>query len=46
VSACSGSLTFHVINIRTDIEFVLFSGGFDVPCILKKAMSKGVRLIS
>lgn len=37
VSTCSGSLTFHVINIRTDIEFVFFSGGFDFPCILKKA---------
>ncbi|XP_061995360.1 probable inactive purple acid phosphatase 27 [Rosa rugosa] len=37
ISTCSGSLTFHVINIRTDIEFVLFSGGFEVPCILKKA---------
>ncbi|KAM5551965.1 hypothetical protein ABKV19_026704 [Rosa sericea] len=37
VSTCSGSLTFHVINIRTDIEFVLFSGGFELPCILKKA---------
>ncbi|KAL6130007.1 hypothetical protein ACLB2K_068389 [Fragaria x ananassa] len=37
VSTCSGSLTFHVINIRTDIEFVLFSGGFELPCILKRA---------
>ncbi|XP_050386634.1 probable inactive purple acid phosphatase 27 [Argentina anserina] len=37
VSTCSGSITFHVINIRTDIEFVLFSGGFELPCILKRA---------
>lgn len=37
VSTCSGSLTFHVINIRTDIEFILFSGGFELPCILKRA---------
>lgn len=37
VSTCGGSLSFHVINIRTDIEFVLFSGGFEAPCILKKS---------
>ncbi|XP_068328483.1 probable inactive purple acid phosphatase 27 [Pyrus communis] len=37
VSTCGGSLSFHVINIRTDIEFVLFSGGFEEPCILKKS---------
>ncbi|KAL9256382.1 putative inactive purple acid phosphatase 27 [Drosera capensis] len=35
VRTCAASVTFHVINIRTDIEFVLFSGGFDNPCILK-----------
>ncbi|KAJ4970322.1 hypothetical protein NE237_003421 [Protea cynaroides] len=34
VRTCNGSLTFHVINIRTDIEFVFFTNGFDVPCIL------------
>uniref|UniRef100_A0A2N9EUX1 Purple acid phosphatase n=1 Tax=Fagus sylvatica TaxID=28930 RepID=A0A2N9EUX1_FAGSY len=34
VATCSGSLTFHVINIRTNIEFVFFAGGFDTPCIL------------
>ncbi|KAJ4969952.1 hypothetical protein NE237_003051 [Protea cynaroides] len=34
VKTCNGSLTFHVINIRTDIEFVFFTNGFDVPCIL------------
>ncbi|KAJ4970201.1 hypothetical protein NE237_003300 [Protea cynaroides] len=37
VKSCSGSLTFHVINIRTPIEFVLFSGGFDTPCVLKRS---------
>ncbi|KAJ4972210.1 hypothetical protein NE237_005309 [Protea cynaroides] len=34
VKTCNGSLTFHVINIRTDIEFVFFTTGFDAPCIL------------
>ncbi|GAB2212652.1 hypothetical protein Droror1_Dr00020631 [Drosera rotundifolia] len=33
---CVSSITFHVINIRTDIEFVLFGGGFDHPCIMKR----------
>ncbi|KAI4333044.1 hypothetical protein L6164_017899 [Bauhinia variegata] len=36
-STCSGSLKFHVINIRTDIEFVFFSGGFATPCILTRS---------
>ncbi|KAB1227536.1 putative inactive purple acid phosphatase 1, partial [Morella rubra] len=34
VSTCSGSITFHVVNIRTDIEFVFFTGEFATPCIL------------
>uniref|UniRef100_A0A2N9EWZ4 Purple acid phosphatase n=1 Tax=Fagus sylvatica TaxID=28930 RepID=A0A2N9EWZ4_FAGSY len=37
VNTCSASLRFHVINIRTDIEFVFFAGGFDTPCILTRA---------
>ncbi|KAM7512382.1 hypothetical protein LguiB_011257 [Lonicera macranthoides] len=37
VSTCSASLKFHVINIRTDIEFVFFAGGFLTPCILKRS---------
>ncbi|KAF8396213.1 hypothetical protein HHK36_017826 [Tetracentron sinense] len=37
LTTCSASLTFHVINIRTDIEFVFFSGGFETPCILKRS---------
>uniref|UniRef100_A0A166HZH3 Purple acid phosphatase n=1 Tax=Daucus carota subsp. sativus TaxID=79200 RepID=A0A166HZH3_DAUCS len=37
VTTCSASLKFHVINIRTDIEFVFFSGGFLTPCILKRS---------
>ncbi|KAK1370470.1 Purple acid phosphatase [Heracleum sosnowskyi] len=37
VTTCSASLQFHVINIRTDIEFVFFSGGFVTPCILKRS---------
>lgn len=36
VTTCSGSVTFHVINIRSDIEFVFFSGGFLKPCVLKR----------
>jgi len=34
---CGASLSFHVINIRTDIEFVLFAGGFVTPCILRRS---------
>ncbi|XP_050234246.1 probable inactive purple acid phosphatase 27 [Mercurialis annua] len=34
---CSGTLNFHLINIRSDIEFVLFAGGFDAPCILARS---------
>ncbi|KAM6595142.1 hypothetical protein CsatA_002845 [Cannabis sativa] len=33
IATCSASVSFHVINIRTDIEFILFGGGFDTPCI-------------
>lgn len=36
IKTCTASLTFHVINIRTDIEFVLFDNGFAAPCILKR----------
>lgn len=34
---CSGSIKFHVINIRSDIEFVFFSGGFLDPCIVARS---------
>ena len=37
VTTCAGSLTFHAINIRTDIEFVFFAGGFKTPCILTRS---------
>ncbi|XP_044488172.1 probable inactive purple acid phosphatase 1 isoform X3 [Mangifera indica] len=37
VKSCSGSVTFHVINIRTDIEFVFFAAGFETPCILRRS---------
>ncbi|XP_059440767.1 probable inactive purple acid phosphatase 27 [Corylus avellana] len=37
VTSCTGKLTFHVINIRTDIEFVFFGGGFDTPCVLARS---------
>ncbi|KAH9774269.1 Purple acid phosphatase [Citrus sinensis] len=35
-TTCGGSIIFHVINIRTDIEFVFFAGGFATPCILSR----------
>ncbi|XP_072975240.1 probable inactive purple acid phosphatase 27 [Typha angustifolia] len=34
---CSGSVEFHVVNIRTDIEFIFFTGGFDAPCLLRRS---------
>ncbi|KAI0511728.1 hypothetical protein KFK09_012360 [Dendrobium nobile] len=37
VHSCSASVTFHVVNFRTDVEFVFFTGGFDAPCILKRS---------
>ncbi|XP_057818701.1 probable inactive purple acid phosphatase 27 [Cryptomeria japonica] len=39
IKTCSASITFNVINIRTDVEFVFFGGGFDTPCILKRSPS-------
>ena len=38
VNTCTASLTFHVVNIRTDIEFVFFAGAFDRPCILTRSI--------
>ncbi|KAL0435149.1 UNVERIFIED_CONTAM: hypothetical protein Sradi_0222800 [Sesamum radiatum] len=38
LTTCGAALSFHVINIRTDIEFVLFGGGFQTPCILKRSL--------
>ncbi len=35
VKTCNGSITFRIINIRTDVVFVLFTGGLDVPCVLE-----------
>ncbi|XP_076939504.1 putative inactive purple acid phosphatase 27 [Bidens hawaiensis] len=37
VTTCSASITFHVINIRTSIQFVFFGAGFQVPCVLAKS---------
>lgn len=37
VKTCSATISFHVINIRTDIQFVLFTGGFITPCILRRS---------
>ena len=31
---CSGSVSFRVINIRTDLSFVFFSGGLATPCVV------------
>ncbi|XP_030449227.1 probable inactive purple acid phosphatase 27 [Syzygium oleosum] len=39
VATCGATLTFHVVNIRTDIEFVLFTGGFVTPCMLNRSNS-------
>ncbi|OIW08782.1 hypothetical protein TanjilG_16363 [Lupinus angustifolius] len=38
VTTCSGSIKFHVINIRSDIEFVFFSGGFLKPCLVGRSI--------
>ncbi|KAJ0957147.1 putative phosphodiesterase I [Helianthus annuus] len=37
VTTCSASITFHVINIRTSIQFVFFGAGFQAPCVLAKS---------
>ncbi|XP_071720611.1 probable inactive purple acid phosphatase 27 isoform X1 [Rutidosis leptorrhynchoides] len=37
VKTCSASIMFHMINIRTDIQFVFFRGGFQTPCVLAKS---------
>lgn len=33
IETCNATLSFHVINFRTDVEFVLFGGGFITPCL-------------
>lgn len=38
---CSAMLSFHVVNIRTEIEFVAFGGGFENPCVIKRSNSIG-----
>ncbi|KAL1558743.1 putative inactive purple acid phosphatase 27 [Salvia divinorum] len=37
VKTCGATLSFHAVNIRTDIEFVMFTGGFEMPCILNRS---------
>ncbi|CAN0863526.1 Probable inactive purple acid phosphatase 27 [Linum grandiflorum] len=37
VSTCNGTIKFHVVNFRTDVEFVFFTGGFDAPCVLTRS---------
>jgi len=41
VTTCSGSIKFHVINIRSDIEFVFFTGGFLSPCLVGRSTPLG-----
>ncbi|RHN79115.1 putative phosphodiesterase I [Medicago truncatula] len=41
VTTCSGSIKFHVINIRSDIEFVFFTGGFLTPCLIGRSTPLG-----
>ncbi|KAL9249440.1 putative inactive purple acid phosphatase 24 [Drosera capensis] len=36
IKTCSGTLKFHYVNMRTDMEFVSFADGFDAPCILTR----------
>ncbi|CAM8966775.1 unnamed protein product [Rhodiola kirilowii] len=37
IKTCGATLSFHVVNIRTDIEFILFGGGFETPCVRSRA---------
>uniref|UniRef100_A0A7N0VLU7 Purple acid phosphatase Fn3-like domain-containing protein n=1 Tax=Kalanchoe fedtschenkoi TaxID=63787 RepID=A0A7N0VLU7_KALFE len=41
IKTCGATLSFHVVNIRTDIQFILFSGGFETPCVRSRASSVG-----
>lgn len=34
VQSCSGSVSFRLINIRTDVFFVFFTGGLALPCVI------------
>lgn len=34
VQTCSGSVSFRLINIRTDVFFVFFTGGLALPCVI------------
>ncbi|KAG0567486.1 hypothetical protein KC19_7G138400 [Ceratodon purpureus] len=34
IQTCSGSVSFRLINIRTDLTFVFFSGGLTSPCVI------------
>ncbi|KAH7415902.1 hypothetical protein KP509_14G065200 [Ceratopteris richardii] len=35
--SCQATLAFDILNIRTDIKFVLFTGGFSSPCVLAES---------
>ncbi|XP_023529683.1 probable inactive purple acid phosphatase 27 [Cucurbita pepo subsp. pepo] len=37
---CNATLSFHVINFRTDVEFALFGGGFATPCLLLRSQPR------
>ncbi|GAB2302313.1 hypothetical protein Dimus_036327 [Dionaea muscipula] len=39
VKTCSGTVRFHFVNMRTDMKFVAFTDGYDVPCILTTSNS-------
>ncbi|CAK9311464.1 unnamed protein product [Citrullus colocynthis] len=33
IETCNATVSFHVINFRTDVEVALFGGGFITPCL-------------
>ncbi|KAE8648459.1 nucleotide pyrophosphatase/phosphodiesterase-like [Cucumis sativus] len=33
IQTCNATVSFHVINFRTDVEVALFGGGFTSPCL-------------
>jgi len=41
VTSCSGSIQFHVISIRSDTEFVFFTGWFLSPCLVGRSTPLG-----
>ncbi|KAJ7519051.1 hypothetical protein O6H91_20G020900 [Diphasiastrum complanatum] len=37
LTTCNGSVTFRLVNIRTDTVFVFFMGGLNIPCVLARS---------